>query len=134
VARFGRSARMCASSILSAAALLSFGSELVVPVAHAGGPPDVTGKKYGDASSALQNSGFSPVVSTTVGDRVGWSDCLVTFVQAHDAAPPPNSHGSVTHQALVSLNCEATVASATKPGYSAQSPEGRNLAKANASH
>jgi beta-lactam-binding protein with PASTA domain len=102
------------------------------PLAFAGGPPDVTGKRYGDASSVLQNAGFSPVVSTTVGDRVPWSECLVTFVRAHNAAPPPNSHGSVTHQALVSLNCDAAAASATKPGYSAQSPEGRAIATSKA--
>jgi hypothetical protein len=123
-----------ASTIVSAVALVVVGSPVLASVAAAGGPPDVTGQKYGDASSALSNAGFSPVVSTTVGDRKAWSDCLVTFVQSHDASPPPNSHGAVTHQALVSLNCDAAAASATKPGYSAQSPQARAIAKANASH
>jgi hypothetical protein len=44
-----------------------------------------------------------------------------------------NSGGSATNQLLVSLNCDAGVASAAKPGYSAASPEGKAAAAAAAS-
>jgi hypothetical protein len=101
-----------------------------LPQAAAGSSPDVTGQKYGDASSALSDAGLEPVVSTTVGDRKAWSDCMVTFTQKRDVKPPPNSKGGVRHQVLVSLNCDAATASAKTPGYSALSPQARAAAKA----
>jgi hypothetical protein len=101
-----------------------------LPAASAASAPDVIGQKYSDASSALSTAGFDPVVSTTVGDRKKWPDCLVSFAQQRDLQPPPNSGGSAQHQVLVSLNCDAGVASGKTPGYSAQSPEAQNIAKA----
>jgi hypothetical protein len=97
------------------------------PLAHAGNVPDVSGKKYRDATTILSNAGLQPVVSTAVGDRESWPDCVVTFVQMRDRPTPPNSGGGTTPMALVSLNCDAAVASATTPGYSAQSPEGKAI-------
>jgi hypothetical protein len=87
--------------------------------------PDVTGKKYSDAQSAASAAGYSPVVVTTFGDQRAWSDCLVTRTQKRTAAPPANSSGSPAKQLLISLNCDADVASPTKAGNSAGSPEGR---------
>jgi hypothetical protein len=101
-----------------------------VPAAAASSSPDVSGQKYSDASSALSSAGFEPVVSTAVGDRNAWPDCVVTFIRQRNVSPPPNSRGAVRHQVLVSLNCNAAVASATAPGYSAGSPEGKEMAKA----
>ena len=101
-----------------------------LPQAAAASSPDVTGQKYSDASSALSAAGLEPVVSTAVGDRKAWPDCLVAFAQKRDVRPPANSKGSVRHQILVSLNCNASPASAKAPGYSAQSPEGRAAANA----
>jgi hypothetical protein len=89
------------------------------------GAPDVTGKKYSDAQSAISGAGFTPVVSTVFGDRNNWSNCLVTDTQQRTVQPPPNSSGSAVKQILVALNCDAGVASATRPGNSAASPEGR---------
>ena len=97
-------------------------------LAYAGTPPDVTGKKYGEASSTLSDAGFQPVVSTTVGDRKAGSDCLVSNVQTRSVPPPENSSGSATNEALVSLNCDADEASAKAPGYSSASPEGQAIA------
>ncbi|MFV8053638.1 hypothetical protein [Mycobacterium sp. 48b] len=93
-------------------------------IAHASSP-DVVGQKYGDASGTLSGAGYSPVVETTVGDRESWSDCVVTWQQDRTVQPPPNTTGSATNQTLVSLNCDKSVASATGPGNSAASPEGR---------
>lgn len=107
---------------LAATALATAGS------ASAGAPPNVTGQKYSDASSALSDAGFKPVVSTTVGDRVQWPDCLVSNTVARTVPPPPNSSGSPTVEALVSLDCDSAEASANGPGYSAASPEGRKIA------
>jgi hypothetical protein len=102
-------------------------------VAAADSSTDVTGQKYSDAESALSGAGMKPVVESTVGDQKAWPDCLVTRTQKRTVQPPPNSSGSQTSEVLVSLNCDAGVASATTPGNSAASPEGRAAAAAAAS-
>jgi hypothetical protein len=94
---------------------------------------DVTGQKYSDAQSSLSGAGFKPVVETVVGDQKSWPDCVVTHAQKRTVQPPPNSSGSATNEMLVSLNCEAGVATATTPGNSAASPEGRAAVAAAAS-
>lgn len=110
----------------STAAALLFGGG----VAQAGSAPNVVGQKYSDASSAISGAGYKAVVSTTVGDQKAWSDCLVANQVQRTMPAPPNSSGSATNEVLVSLNCYATEASATTPGYSAGSPEGRAIAAA----
>ena len=102
-------------------------------VAVASSSPDVTGQKYSDAQSAISGAGFTPVVQSTVGDQLAWPDCVVTRTQQRTVQAPENSSGSSTNQLLVSLNCDAGVASAAKPGYSAASPEGKAAAAAAAS-
>lgn len=97
-------------------------------VAMADSSTDVTGQKYSDAQSALSGAGMRPVVETTVGDQKAWPDCVVTRTQKRIVQPPPDSSGSATTEMLVSLNCEAPVASAKTPGNSAASPEGRAAA------
>jgi hypothetical protein len=102
-------------------------------VAVADSSPDVTGQKYSDAQSALSGAGMRPVVETTVGDQKAWPDCVVTRTQKRTVQPPPNSSGSATTEMLVSLNCDAPIASATAAGNSAASPGGRAAAAAAAS-
>jgi hypothetical protein len=92
--------------------------------------PDVTGQKYSDAESSLSSAGFKPVVVATVGDQKAWPDCVVTRTQKRTVQPPANSSGSATNEMLVSLNCDAGIASATSPGNSAASPEGKAAAAA----
>jgi hypothetical protein len=94
---------------------------------------DVAGQKYSDAQSALSSAGLKPVVETVVGDQKAWPDCVVTRAQKRTVQPPENSSGSATDEMLVSLNCEAGIATATTPGNSAASPEGRAAAAAAAS-
>jgi hypothetical protein len=91
---------------------------------------DVTGQKYSDAQSALNSAGFKPVVVSTVGDENAWPDCVVTRTQQRTVQPPANSSGSATKEMLVSLNCDAGIASATQAGNSAASPEGKAAAAA----
>jgi hypothetical protein len=90
----------------------------------------VTGQKYSDAQSALSSAGFKPVVVATVGDQKAWPDCVVTRAQKRTVQPPADSSGSATSEMLVSLNCDAGIASATSPGNSAASPEGKAAAAA----
>ncbi|MDT5096313.1 MAG: hypothetical protein QOC76_50 [Mycobacterium sp.] len=119
-----------AAAIAAAVAALGIA---VAATAEAKTSPNVVGQKYGDASSALSSAGFTPVVSATVGDRLAWSNCIVFNQRDRSRPPPPNSSGSPTNQTLVSLNCDQAVASATIPGNSLGSPEGRSAAAAAAS-
>ena len=100
------------------------------PTAAAATSPQVVGKKYSDASTAISGAGLKAVVTTTVGDQKAWSDCVVTRQQDRVVQPPPNTSGSNTTEVLVSLDCDPTEASATVPGWSAGSPEGRAAAAA----
>ena len=97
-------------------------------VAQAASSPSVVGQKYSDARSALSGAGFTVVVSSTVGDQTAWPDCIVTRQQDQSVPPPENTGASASNQTLVSLNCDAQVASAKSPGNSLASPEGRAAA------
>jgi hypothetical protein len=126
----------CTRSVLGASATAAAFAALGLAgsgVALADSGPDVTGQKYSDAQSALSGAGLTPVVETTVGDQKARPDCVVTRAQKRTVQPPPDSSGSATTQMLVSLNCEAPIASATAPGNSAASPEGRAAVAAAAS-
>lgn len=99
-------------------------------VAQAASSPNVVGQKYSDARGTLSGAGFAIVVETTVGDQVSWPDCVVTHQEDRSVPPPENTAASPTNQTLLALNCDAQVASATAPGNSLASPEGRAAAAA----
>jgi hypothetical protein len=85
---------------------------------------DYAGQKYSDASSAISKAGKKAVIASRAGDTLSNDDCIVSHSQS---APwiKGDSFAAVTDTVLVYLNCNATVASATDPGNSAGSPEGR---------
>lgn len=90
----------------------------------AGASPTVTGQKYSDASSTLSGAGFKVVVASTVGDRLRRSECVVSAQRDKSSAQKGN-HSAAGTIVEVSLNCDAQPASATTPGISAGSPDGR---------
>ena len=112
----------------AAASLVALAISASAVAAAAGS--DVTGQKYSDAQSALSSAGLKPVVETVVGDQKALPDCVVTRAQKRTVQPPENSSGSASNEMLVSLNCEAGIATATTPGNSAASPEGKASAAA----
>jgi hypothetical protein len=117
------------SSTATVAVMMVFGSV----AAQAASQPNVVGQKYSDATSALSSAGLSVVVSTTVGDDVDRSNCIVTRQQGRTEPAPENTSASPVNQVLLSLNCGAAVASAKSSGNSLASPEGRAAAAAAAS-
>jgi hypothetical protein len=125
----GRLGSRAAVTVSAASTMFLLGSG----VAEAASAPSVVGQKFSDASSAISGAGDRAVVSTTVGDQKAWPDCLVANQVQRTVPAPPNSSGSATTEILVSLNCYANEASATTPGYSAASPEGKAIAEAAAS-
>jgi hypothetical protein len=115
---------------VAAIAVAAPAASLVLSAVAQASSPNVVGQKYGDASGTLSGAGYTPVVQTTVGDHLERSSCVVTHQQDRTTQPPENSGGSAVNQTLVSLNCDASVASATTPGNSLASPEGRAAATA----
>jgi hypothetical protein len=93
-------------------------------VAQADSSPNVVGQTYSNAQTAITAAGLTPVISTIVGDRLTQPNCQVVNTVPRTIPAPENSSGSPTSQLLVSLNCDAAVASTTQPGFSAASPQG----------
>lgn len=89
--------------------------------------PDVVGMTYGDAVSKIEDGGGTAKISVTVGDRQSsMGDCLVT--SATEAPFTEVSDGAFQHVnnvVLLALNCNRGVATATTPGASLGSPDGR---------
>jgi hypothetical protein len=118
---------LCGLGISSSAIAAAVGA---AGPAQAASSPTVVGQKYSDAKGALGSAGYSVLVSITVGDQVQRDDCVVTRQQDRTVPPPENTGASATKQTLITLNCDAAVASATKPGNSLASPAGAAAAAA----
>jgi hypothetical protein len=92
-------------------------------------PPDVVGMTYSDAVSKIEDGGGTAKISVTVGDRQdAMGDCLVT--NATNAPFMEVSDGAFQHVdsvVLLALNCDRGVATATTPGASLGSPQGRDF-------
>ena len=65
--------------------------------------PDVVGQPYGDAVSAIEEEGSTPVVASRIGGKLAQDDCIVT--NAWDA-PFLAEHG---HDYPPSLRCGAVL-------------------------
>jgi hypothetical protein len=110
---------------LAAGALGLFGSGIAS--ANTSAPPDVVGMTYSDAVSKIEDGGGTAKIQVTVGDRqAAMGDCLVT--SAINAPFMEVSDGAFQHVdslVLLALNCDRGVATATTPGASLGSPDGR---------
>jgi hypothetical protein len=98
---------------------------------QAGATPTVTGQTYAEAASTLSSAGFKPIVAVTVGDRLPKEKCLVVSQRGQSVAQK-GSHSVAGPTVALSLNCDNQEASATKPGFSGASPEGRAAKAADA--
>jgi hypothetical protein len=85
---------------------------------------DYAGQTYADASAAASDAGESVVVAARVGDKLSQDECLVTRSQT---APFASANDGVHYGGQVQfyLNCNGGYATATNPGASLASPEGR---------
>jgi hypothetical protein len=111
------------------AAGVAMGALALFGAGIASAAPDVVGMTYSDAVSAVEEDGGTAKIAVTVGDRQdAMGDCLVT--NATDAPFVRDSGGEFGHadsEVLLSLNCNRGAATATTPGASAASPEGRDF-------
>ncbi|MEN4477412.1 hypothetical protein [Mycolicibacterium cosmeticum] len=85
---------------------------------------DYAGQTYSDASSAAGDAGQTVVVAARVGDKLDQGDCIVTRSQTAPFASA-NDGAHVSNTVQFYLNCNGGVATATNPGASVASPEGR---------
>jgi hypothetical protein len=107
------------SSVLIAVALTT--------AAVASAAPSVVGMTYDKAQAAAKNAGIATEISTTTGTELAQGDCIVVsqVVRAAVQFGLQNTPSKL----LLSLNCNATIASAGHPGNSAGSPEGQAAKK-----
>jgi len=106
------------STIASAAAIGAaaavFGSGIAIA------DPDVTdavGRRYSEAKAAFNEANMTPVVASTVGDKLPQDQCWVVSVsRATFLAQGGASRGDVVQ---VSLNCYPKPATGLNPGFSA---------------
>jgi hypothetical protein len=95
--------------------------------------PDQSGKTFSAASSALEKSGFTVVVSNTVGDQLPQSDCTVASQQDQPNVPafglPQFKPQTKVNTVWVTLNCNSGVASDRNPGNSVTSAAGKAAKK-----
>lgn len=105
------------ASVVSLVSLASLGTGIAAA-------DDYSGQTYGDASQAITGAGKKAVIASRAGDTLDDDKCLVTHSQS---APwvKGDDFSPVSDTVLVYLNCNASVATAKDPGYSAGSPEGR---------
>ncbi len=85
---------------------------------------DYAGQTYADAASAASDAGQTVIAASRVGSTLSLDDCIVTrsqtapFASANDGIP-------VSDTVQFYLNCTGGFATATTPGASVGSPEGR---------
>jgi len=82
------------------------------------------GQKYSDASSAASDAGQTVVVAARTGDKLSESDCIVDRSQTAPFASA-NDGAHVSNTVQFYLNCNGGYATATTPGLSQGSEEGR---------
>jgi hypothetical protein len=85
----------------------------------------VVGETFADAKKALRQQGISAEVSSTVGDRKDWNQCIVSSASRSSSI---DGFGDGRRQVMrVNLNCYAKYGTALWPGYSLQNPQGRKM-------
>ena len=112
------------SIVLSAGSAVAASALMALVGTGVAAADDYAGQTYADASSAASDAGQTVVVAGRVGDKLSQDDCLVTrsqtapFISANDGA-------HYDSQVQFYLNCNGGYATATNPGASLASPEGR---------
>lgn len=88
--------------------------------------PDVVGMTYDEAASAIQRQRATPVVAARYGSQLEQEKCIVTNAWDGSFSRAAEGFGSGRNEVMVTLNCNARVAAAGRPGNSATTPEGKS--------
>ena len=100
-----------------AAGAVACASLVLLSVGVAAADPDVVGKRYSDAKGVFSAANLTPVVATTVGDKLPRDQCFVV-----STSQPPfldQAGSSKGDLILVNLSCFPRQATALNPGFSA---------------
>lgn len=113
---------LSAGSAVAASALMAlFGTGVAAA-------DDYAGQTYADAAKAIQNAGGTPIVGARFGDKLQQDECIVTGSLSPSFVRPmttDTAFETVTSEVRLNLNCNGGYATATNPGASVASPEGR---------
>lgn len=94
---------------LTAAPIFASAASTVIliscPVAAAQPTPNSSGQTYADAKEQLEQAGLTVIVSTTVGDKLPWAECLVVHQQLRPGALAGKKNEIDRTKVLVSLGC-----------------------------
>jgi hypothetical protein len=90
----------------------------------AGAAPSVVGMTYDKASEAVQAAGAQAEVSSTTGTALPHGECIVTSQVIRGEMNFGREY--TPSKVMLSLNCNAVLASPGHPGNSAASPQGRS--------
>jgi len=95
-------------------------------------PPSVVGMTYDKATAALSKAHIPAEIATRTGTELKQGDCIVfdQLLRPASSRKELGSSGTVKEQStpatlMLSLNCNAPIASAGQAGNSAASPAGR---------
>jgi hypothetical protein len=83
---------------------------------------------YADAAAAIEESGGTPIVVTRIGDKLPQDECIVVESADHSFVRPMTDDvyfEASSGEVRLNLNCNGGYATATNPGASLLSPEGR---------
>jgi hypothetical protein len=86
------------------------------------------GQTYADAAAAIQAAGGTAIVATRIGDKLPQDECIVVDSADQSFVRPMTTDvyfKASSGEVRLSLNCNGGYASATNPGASLQSPEGK---------
>ncbi|MGV0838061.1 hypothetical protein [Mycolicibacterium thermoresistibile] len=98
----------------------------VIGAGTAGAAPNVEGATYDEASAVIQRMNGVPVIASRYGSQLEQGNCIVT--DAWDGSFVRDAQGfpSGAREVMLSLNCNARVAAAGRPGNSVTTPEGKS--------
>jgi beta-lactam-binding protein with PASTA domain len=114
--------------VRNAVAIPLLGASLALASAGvASATPSVVGMTYDKAKQAASSAGITAEVSTSMGTELQQGDCIVVNQVVRSATT--FGRQSTPAKVLLSLNCNAVVASAGSSGNSAASPAGRKAKK-----
>ena len=127
--RLRRSLRIVRIAVLATVIGAGVSTSLVAAAAATAMPvvevPNVTGQKLKDAQAAIAGAGMSSFIQTVLGGRTDLPDCTVTRQQVKHIPALQDTLEQGSIQILLSLSCNAPVATTTSPGNSPESPAGQ---------
>ena len=116
------------SIVLSAGSVVAASAFMALFGTGVAAADDYAGKTYADAAKAIQDAGGTPIVAARFGDKLPQDECIVAGSLSPSFVRPKATDTvfqTVTSEVRLNLNCNGGYATATNPGASVASPEGR---------